>query len=172
MKKRSHARGHWGGLKKRTQWRGGWRGVFGCRPFAALGHPYDGKGDPGDNSGLARGAGFSFQPLWPPGPSLRMKIGAAQDTLRTRRRSCEYEVFKQLSAKLLEHLAAKRNFRVPRNLFTRQIAGGQCFERLAARRDWHGPRMWFEGNDWCGASFAGAALMVHLQTGTRKRACG
>ncbi len=50
-----------------------------------------------------------------------MKMGAAQDTLRERRTSCEYEVFKQLSAKPLEHLAAKRNLRGPRILFTRQI---------------------------------------------------
>ena len=35
-----------------------------------------------------------------------MKIGAAQDTLQTRRRSCEYD-FKQPSAKLLEHLAGE-----------------------------------------------------------------
>ena len=70
-----------GDLKKRTQWLGGKRGVFGCRPLAALGHPYDGEGDPGDNSGLAR----------------------------ERNLSC-------------------------------QIAGGQCFERLAARRGWRVPR--------------------------------
>ena len=132
-----------GWAEKTNPMAGRWRGVW-LRPGA--GHPCGGTFVSQERALAWRGsfAIFSFQPLWPAGPSLRMKIGAAQDTLRERRTSCEYEVFKQLSAKPLEHLAAKRNLRGPRILFTRQRTCGQRFERLAARRDWRGPRRCFE----------------------------
>jgi hypothetical protein len=73
-------------LKKRSQARGGQRGMLLCRPLALLGHPLRMKaGDPGQ--------------LW--------RFGAWN-------LSC-------------------------------QITVGQCFEHLAARRDWHRPRECFRG---------------------------
>jgi hypothetical protein len=87
-----------------------------------------------------------------------MKIGAAQDRLRTRRRSCEYEVFKEPLAnpsntfrrrEIGTHLekAAWKGGRWQEcppyglgsnwKLFSRQRTGGKLLERLTAKKDLH-----------------------------------
>jgi hypothetical protein len=89
FEKTNPSAGHWGGLKKRTQWRAGAQGVWLSTSCVA-------------------------------GPSLRMK--------------------RVTQATALACCGALR-------ILSCQIAGGQCFEHLAARRDWHGPRTYFRGRE-------------------------
>ena len=61
---------------------------------------------------------FSCQPLWPAGPSLRMKMGGPGDTSGLSGRPAIFG-FKAIAGQRFEHVAAKRDWRIPRKVSTR-----------------------------------------------------